>query len=97
MAWKQGESGNPNGRPPVKPWRKALDMALAQDDADETKPGRLRRAAESLLTAAADGDLAAIKELGDRIDGKSIQEIAAKIDATLEVTVKNFTLPTGEN
>ena len=72
-------------------------MAIAQDESDPTRPGRLRRAAESLLTAAADGDLAAIKELGDRIDGKAIQEVAAKIDATLEVTVKNFTLPTGEN
>lgn len=65
-------------------------MALAQDEADETRPKRLRGAAEALLNAAAAGDLAAIKELGDRLDGKSIQEIAAQVDASITVEIVKF-------
>lgn len=36
---------------------------------------RLRRIAEALLAKAEEGDLAAIKELGDRLDGKPAQTI----------------------
>jgi hypothetical protein len=65
-------------------------MALAQDESDPTRPQRLRNAAEALLTAAASGDLAAIRELGDRLDGKSIQEIAAQVDASVTVEIVRF-------
>ena len=87
MATSGGQPGNDNATK-AKPWRNALDRALAQDDGK-----KLRSAAEKLLSEAANGEGWAIKELGDRLDGKAIQEVAAKIDATLEVTVKQFTLP----
>lgn len=90
MTFKSGESGNPSGKQPLKPWRRALDRALAQDEADPTRPTRLRGAAEALLNAAAAGDLAAIRELGDRLDGKSIQEIAAQVDANITVEIVKF-------
>ena len=35
----------------------------------------MRQIAEQLLTKAADGDMTAIKELGDRLDGKAPQAI----------------------
>lgn len=58
---------------------------IAQDDKD-----RLRAAAESLLTAAANGDLGAIKELGDRLDGKAAQSvtIGGDPDAPLETKME---------
>lgn len=87
MADRGGQPGNDNATK-SKPWRAALDRALAQDDGK-----KLRSAAEKLLSAASNGEGWAIKELGDRLDGKSVQEIAGKVDAVLEVTVKNFTLP----
>lgn len=87
MAERGGQPGNDNATK-SKPWRAALDRALAQDDGK-----KLRAAAEKLLQSAADGEGWAIKELGDRLDGKSIQEIAGNIDADLTVTVRNFTLP----
>ena len=61
--------GNDNAKR-TKPWRDAIDRALAQDDGK-----RLRSIAETLLTKAADGDMSAIRELGDRLDGKAMQAI----------------------
>ena len=51
-----------------KVWIAAINRAVSQDDGK-----KLRAAAEKLLDLAADGDIAAIRELGDRLDGKSHQ------------------------
>ena len=61
--------GNDNAKR-TKPWRDAIDRALAQDDGK-----RLRSIAERLLDKAAEGDMTAIKELGDRLDGRPAQSI----------------------
>jgi hypothetical protein len=50
-----------------KPFNDALRIALRGD------PLRLRRIAEKLAEKAEDGDLAAIRELADRLDGKPPQ------------------------
>lgn len=51
-----------------KLWSDTLRRAIAQDRSD-----RVRQAAERLLDEAAKGEPWAIKELADRLDGKSIQ------------------------
>lgn len=51
-----------------KPWEDALRRAILADDGK-----RLRAIAERLLDKAAEGDVAAIKEVGDRLDGKPKQ------------------------
>ena len=48
-----------------KPFNDALRIALRGD------PLRLRRIAEKLAEKAEEGDLAAIRELADRLDGKA--------------------------
>jgi len=57
-----------------KPFRDALrlEIATAQDDNDYKS---LRRIARELLAKAAGGDVAAIKEIADRLDGKVPQGI----------------------
>lgn len=45
--------------------------------------GTLDQAAKVLCDLAVQGDLAAIKELGDRIDGKSVQALANDDDSPL--------------
>lgn len=56
----------------------ALKRAIAQDDGK-----RLRDAAEKLLDLAAGGEPWAIKELADRLDGKSQQSVnVTKTDVT---------------
>jgi hypothetical protein len=52
-----------------KPFNDALRIALRGD------PLRLRRIAEKLAEKAEEGDLAAIRELADRLDGKPAQVI----------------------
>jgi hypothetical protein len=52
-----------------KPFNDALRIALRGD------PLRLRRIAEKLAEKAEEGDLAAIRELADRLDGKPAQVV----------------------
>ena len=74
MVWKPGQSGNPAGKKPgtlkERPYRDALRMEIAA--ADDFKG--LRAIARAHLEKARSGDMAAIKELADRIDGKPTQE-----------------------
>jgi hypothetical protein len=62
--------GNQNAVKENRRWQNALNRAIAQDDAE-----RLRQAAETLLTKAAAGEPWAVKELGDRLDGKCAQQV----------------------
>lgn len=70
-----------------RPWREAIRRAILADDGK-----KLRKIAETLLDKAAEGDVAAIRELGDRIDGRSIQQIEAKVEGTIRITVDDANL-----
>jgi hypothetical protein len=48
---------------------------------------RLRRIAERLLDQAEEGNIAAIKELGDRLDGKAIMTLAGDSDNPLSIAL----------
>lgn len=61
-------AGSPNKD---KPFRDALRMEIAEAGDDRK---RLRRIANALLSKAEEGDVQAIKEVGDRLDGKPAQE-----------------------
>ena len=76
-----GQPGNDNATRSL-PWRAALDRALAQDDGK-----KLRRAAEQLLDLAAAGEAWAVKELGDRLDGKPAQQLTVAGDAASPLTI----------
>lgn len=70
MAAAPGNQYAANGRR----WRDAIDRALASRSRVEGIQA-LDALAEKLLTLADQGDLGALKELGDRIDGKAPQAI----------------------
>ena len=72
MTFQAGKSGNPGGKPKQKPFRDALMMALK--DAGEDMPA-LRDIAVTLVNKAREGDIQAIKELSDRLDGKVPQAV----------------------
>ncbi len=73
--------GRPIGSPnKEKAFGAALRVALQGD------PLRLRRIAEKLATLAEEGDLAAIRELADRLDGKPAQIIDRGDAAIQELT-----------
>jgi ribosomal protein L17 len=60
----------PSRNPSGKPFTRALLAALEESAAGADAPN-LRRIIESLITKAIDGDLSAIREIFDRIDGKA--------------------------
>ena len=63
---------NPRGQQRDKPFRDALRMEIA--DAGEDHKA-LRRVARALLKAAEAGKIDAIREVGDRMDGKVAQAL----------------------
>jgi hypothetical protein len=74
MTFKPGQSGNPGGRGREKPYRDALRRALARAEV-EGKPHSLDRIADAHLAKALSGDVSAVRELADRLDGKVPQAI----------------------
>jgi hypothetical protein len=74
MPFVKGQSGNKNGRGSDKPWRDALMLAINEVGPDKQK--KLRAIAQKLVERAMDGEVPALKEIGDRLDGKPGQQIA---------------------
>ena len=75
MAKSGGQPGNDNGSK-NKPWREAIEKELTGN----ANAKKLRGIAKALIEQANDGNMQAIKELGDRLDGKAAQstEITGK-------------------
>lgn len=74
-----------------KTWEGALRAALAQFENKEIKRGQaLRKIAETVVTQAISGNKDAWKEIGERLDGKSVQAIAGDLDMTLTVEIVKF-------
>ena len=56
-----------------RPWAEAINKALCQ--AQDGKPAKLRALAEKLVDKALEGDMTAMKEMGDRVDGKALASV----------------------
>ena len=65
-----------------KRWAKAIDKALANRCKSDGQKA-LVELAEVMLTAAENGESWAIKELGDRLDGKPHQSVTTEGNVTL--------------
>jgi hypothetical protein len=77
MAWEDGQTGNPEGRPKhVKPWKEAIVRAIKRRE--DKDPHALDKLADKLLGQVEQGDVQAIRELGDRLDGKVAQAIVGE-------------------
>ncbi len=88
--------GNPDninraGGPPKTHWWSTLLMEEAEK-ASLKMEGLKRKEvmAQALVEKAEAGDIAAIKEFGDRVQGKAPQAIDAKMSGDLHVTVTNY-------
>lgn len=73
MANRGGQPGNQNAAKP-KRWANAIDKAL-ENRCKSDGQAALVNLAEVMLKAAEQGEAWAIKELGDRLDGKSAQSV----------------------
>lgn len=73
MAESGGQKGNTNGRR-AKVWSQAIERALKKrSKVDQSEA--LDILAEKLLTLCDDGNLQALQELGNRIEGKPAQSV----------------------
>ena len=71
-----------------KPWRDAINWALENHKRSQTERAQaLRDIATKLIDNALEGDLPAMKELGDRVEGKPAQAIVGDPDQPLEVRI----------
>jgi|ERR1043166_342948 hypothetical protein len=84
MANRGAPLGNQNGIKRNQMWAEALRRQVAQN------PEAMRKIALKVLDMAMEGDMAAIREIGDRLDGKAVQQVI--MDATIEdKTVREYT------
>lgn len=74
--------GNQNAKK-AKLWEQALKRALARIS-NATVDAGLDKCADKLVSAAVEGEQWALREIGDRIDGKSVQVIGGDPDQPLE-------------
>lgn len=83
----EGKRGAPKGVNPAKnkPYSEAIKRALLAQDGK-----KLRAIADKIVAMAMGGDMQAIKELGDRVEGKAIQAIDATVSGNLTVEVVRF-------
>ncbi len=79
-AWKPGQSGNPAGRPKVRTLSEELRARLQEQyrGRDDRTYGRM--VAEALVDRAINGDVMAIREVFDRVEGKPRQALNLVIE-----------------
>jgi len=84
-AWKPGQSGNPKGRPPAGwSWAELLREAGEEIDKKSGKPFK-ELVSKKLWKKCMEGDVRAIKELMNRMDGMPLQKVEAKVRGDLIV------------
>lgn len=82
IPWKEGDpSPNPSGRPKGSKNLSTILKAMLEEDVEVVIDGKKERRQfqeviiRKLLKKANDGEIRAIKEIFDRVDGKSKQEV----------------------
>jgi hypothetical protein len=74
--WKSGQSGNPGGRPKRTPLSDVTREKLQQKIPDDPQCRTYAEAiVDKLIAMALGGDIAAIRELHDRAEGKARQTL----------------------
>lgn len=77
---------NPRGAKSDKIWRDAV-MRAVHREMEKGGSKRLEMLADRLVAKALEGDVSALKEIGDRLDGKPTQAIAGDPAEPLTVRI----------
>ena len=82
--------GRPRGSHGERTWRDAINVAV-KEVMEETAPeGKviktkaLRLLARRLVAAGLEGDISALREIGDRLDGRAMQGVDVRMDVHIE-------------
>lgn len=91
--FRRGQSGNPGGRPRSAVLSDAYRRKLAQ--VDETDPEKRTFAeilAEKIILKAKEGDVHAVREIADRVEGKAKQTVTITMEKReqLEQAIENM-------
>ncbi len=87
MAFQPGVSGNPGGRPKRKLWTEAILEAVEKVDENSVdKRTRLQSLADALVLAGLAGEVPAMQEVGNRIEGRVPQAVVGADGGPIEVT-----------
>jgi len=78
--WQPGQSGNPGGRPRTKLITSELERMLEQEAPAANGKTWAAVIAEALLKKARKGDVRAIAELANRVEGKARQTVDLELD-----------------
>ena len=88
MPFQKGQSGNPKGRSKSsKLFKDALNLALSSGTGNRDEG--LRIIVRALIANSLDGDIRAIREVADRLDGKVPRAIAGGNDKPVRVIVSD--------
>jgi hypothetical protein len=77
----KGMSGNPSGRPKLTRLTEALREQLAENNPDAPEETIAEQIARALIKEAKSGNVLAIREIGDRTEGKPKQAIDVDLRA----------------
>ena len=80
MAERGAPIGNTNATK-NRPWAEAINRVLLAEDGK-----KMRALAEKIVDVALSGDVQALKEIGDRSDGKPSQELQHSGDMIVQIT-----------
>jgi hypothetical protein len=85
MPFAPGQSGNPNGRPKRDKFLTQQLIAELRLIDPKTQVNRTRRVIQALIDKAEEGDVAAIREVLDRVEGKVTQIIGGDEESPLDL------------
>lgn len=74
------QEGNQEARKKRKPWREAIERALKRSSEGKIDYLAIDECADALIKAAREGDIQALKEIGDRLEGRPSQAITGGDD-----------------
>ena len=83
--WQPGQSGNPGGRPKSRNITKALRIAVEKEYGDGRTGAEI--IATKLMELVEEGNVHAIRELNDRLEGKPLQ---ANLNVTIDQSVQSL-------
>lgn len=86
MAERGGQPGNNNAER-GKRWRDAIAKAI-EERSRQRKVDAIEQLAEKLLSQCDEGNIVALKELGDRLDGKAAQSVMLSGDEDNPIKTK---------
>ena len=84
----KGTTPNPNGRP-KREWTMTGLLEEALEEQDETGTPYKKVITKKLRQLASKGDLTAIKEVNQRLDGMPTQKLDQKIEGNIEISFHN--------